>query len=290
MSLAVLLAAAASTPASAAEDTDRAHLWVRHAAAVAGWPSGALSDTRVQVRTPLRRTDSVLFQDTTAGVGARTALTPAFAEAGAHATLAPIAIFDVDLFAGGVTYWPGAFGPRPTDHRGDTLPGDSDAAGFDRVGTSGLVVSANPTLKAKVGRVIVFDSWTVRHQRLAPGAAAPWVIEPYTDLVLGWTDTVIEHQPGVLVDIIPDEGAAWLRVGGTMRDRRSRVTEDRSLSAGGLVAMKTGAKPGAPTFAGMALAYAVDDDRVGLAPYLGLQASWQWTRGLRAEGPRPAGS
>lgn len=291
MTAAFLLAAALSTTTAAAsgggDGTDQRHVWAKSATAVAGFPSGARFDNTAEIRTPLHRSDSVLFQDTVAGIGGRAAVTPAFSEVGAHATFAPVAIFDVHAFVGGITYWEGGFGPTPTDHRGGTLPADKAASGAEPVGTSGLLVSVNPTLKAKVGRVIVFDSWTVRHQRLDQGSNEPWMLEPFTDLVVGWTDTVVQHQPGVLVEVVEDTGGSWLRVGGTMRDRRSLLTEDRSLAAGGLVAAKTGASAAAPTVAGMALAYAVDDDRVGLAPWIGLQASWQWTRGLRKSGPTP---
>ena len=141
------------------------------------------------------------------------------------------------------------------------------------MGARGLVLEAAPTLKAKVGRVIVFDAWTVRHQRLdapqngADGEAAqPWHYEPFTDLILSWTDTV--------VDVKPDEGGSWLRVGGTMRDKWSMGTGDRSLAAGLLVAAKPGKSAAVPSLAGMALMYGIDDDRVGGVPFLGLQASW----------------
>jgi hypothetical protein len=288
-----LAAVAASAHAATPDDTDRGHLWVRQSAAIAGWPTGALSDSRAQLRTPLHRSESVLFQDTVAGIGARARISPAFSEAGVHATIAPIAIFDVNLFVGGITYWDGGFAPLPTSERGGTLPDSRAARAGENVATRGMVVSAQPTLKAKVGRVIVFDSWTIRQQRLSPTSAEtaqPWVYEPFSDLVLAWEDTTFEHQPGVLVDIVPDEGGAWLRVGGTMRDRWSLETGDRSAAAGALVATKPGASKAVPTIAAMGLAYVIDDERVGATPYVGLQAAWSFTRGLRRAGPAPVAS
>lgn len=271
---------------SASAPGDRTHLYLRQGVAVAGWPSGLLSDSRAELRTPLYRSDSIVFQDTSAGVGARVAVTPAFVEAGPRISLAPVDVFDVDLSAGVVHYWPGKFGPLPTDQLGGTLEADRAPLVEQNVSTTGLTLQATPTLKAKVGRVIIFDAWTLRHHRLAEpevdasDGAKPWVYEPFTDLIVGWTDTVIEHQPGLLVELIPDHGGAWLRVGGTMRDRWSVETGDRSLSAGALVAVKPGRAEAVPTIAGLALAYAIDDDRRGGVPFLGMQAAWVLRRGL----------
>ena len=279
-------AVSAATVASA-DATDGVHFWTKEKVAVAGWPTGALGVSMGQLRAPLKRSDSILFQDTYAGVGAKVAASPAFLQAGPTVSLAPVDVFDIDLFAGGISYWPGGFAPLPTDVRGGTLSDDRSARADETVGARGLVLEAAPTLKAKVGRVIVFDAWTVRHQRLdapqngADGEAAqPWHYEPFTDLILSWTDTVVEHQPGVLLDVKPDEGGAWLRVGGTMRDKWSTGTGDRSLSAGLLVAAKPGKSATVPTLAGMALMYGIDDDRVGGVPFLGLQASWSAERSL----------
>ncbi len=279
--------ALAAEAQSDADATDGAHAHLQQKAAVAGWPTGALSVTRAELRTPLHRSDSVLFQDTHAGIGARVNASPAFVQSGVQASLAPIDVFDVDLFAGGINYWPGDFAPLPTDVRGGTLSSDRSTRADETVGARGLVLEAAPTLKAKVGRIIVFDAWTVRHQRLdAPtltadgGEAQPWHYEPFTDLILSWTDTVVEHQPGLLVDIKPDEGGSWFRVGATMRDKRSLGTGDRSQSAGLLLAAKPGEKEAVPTLAGMALMYTIDDDRQGGVPFLGLQASWSIDRGL----------
>lgn len=277
---------AATVELPTADPSDRTHLFLRQGVAVAGWPSGLLSDSRAEIRTPLHRSDSIVFQDTYAGVGARVAVTPAFVEAGPRISLAPIDVFDVDLSAGAVHYWTGQFGPLPTDHLGGTLEADRAPFADQTVSTTGLTLQAAPTLKAKVGPVIVFDAWTVRHFRLAEpeadasGATQDWIYEPFTDLIVGWTDTVIEHQPGLLVELIPDNGGAWLRVGGTMRDRWSVETGDRSLSAGALVAVKPGRSEAVPTIAGLALAYAIDDDRRGGVPFLGMQASWTLRRGL----------
>lgn len=56
---------------------DEPGLWLRQAVGFGGWPSGAVSDTRLQYRAPLHRSESIVFRDTYAGVGGRLAVTPA---------------------------------------------------------------------------------------------------------------------------------------------------------------------------------------------------------------------
>jgi hypothetical protein len=280
-----LMLAAAFAQDAPADPADTTHLYIRQGVAGGGWPTGALSDTRFEVRTPLHRSDSIVFQDTSAGAGARVAVTPAFVEAGPRVSLAPIDIFDMDLSANVIRYWGGQYGPLPTDQLGGTLSADRELRVGENVSSTGLTLQATPTLKAKVGPVIAFDAWTIRHVRMQqPDGAEGWVYEPFTDMIVAWTDTIVEHQPGLLFEAIPDEGGAWLRVGATLRDRMALATGDRSIAAGGLIAVKPGASEAVPTIAALALAYARDDDHVGGAPFIGVQAAWTMRRALRPGG------
>ena len=83
----------------AALAADSPSIYGRQALAVAGWPTGLLSNTIVEVRTPLHRSESVLFQTTSAGLGAQVLATPAFVSVGPRLSLAPIEVFDVNFKA-----------------------------------------------------------------------------------------------------------------------------------------------------------------------------------------------
>lgn len=261
--------------------TDGTHLWAKQSIGASGWPTGALADSRVQLRAPLHRSDSVLFQQTFLGAGARLAVSPAFTEVGPQVTIAPIDVFSLDLQATVVRYYGGdGIGLLPFDAPQGKL--NSEREGMDSVQAGAMRLSAAPTFKIKVGPIIAFDSWNLTYQRLAPGQAQDkaLVFEPYNDLVVAWDDVVIAHQGAVIVEVVPDEGGAFFWAGATARDRMSLQGKDRSTTTGLLLRGKPGKGKAVPALVGQALFYVNDADRVGHVPNLALQASWEFSKGL----------
>ena len=261
----------------AALAADSPSIYGRQALAVAGWPTGLLSNTIVEVRTPLHRSESVLFQTTSAGLGAQVLATPAFVSVGPRLSLAPIEVFDVNFKAAHGWYFGNGLGTLPLDELTGTLDAQRDLRHDEGVTTEMWAFTVEPTLKAKVWRIVGFDAWTI--DRLIfdrpAGIDSPYVYEPFRDLVISWTDTSFEHQAGLLYEALPGGDKPSLRLGPTFRHRFTLESKDDSKTLGLLVAARPGVKPAVPTLVGMALWYLADNDRVGLMPFLAAQVRWE---------------
>jgi hypothetical protein len=249
--------------------------YVRQSLGFAGWPTGAISETRVQIRTPLYRSESMVFKDTYAGVGLRLDASPAFANPGVQISLAPIDIFDIDLSATFLGYLPGPFGLLPYDGLASKLGSVRDERD-DHTPAVGFSLDANPTLKMKVGPIIGLDAVAVSyiHLEQPDGVDAPYVYEPLRDMVIAWNEVYLEHQPALLYEVLPGGEKPLLYVGASWRQRYAFVSGDRSGLLGALVVVRPGTKPIIPTIMGFAAFYLIDQDRVGGAPFLGVQANW----------------
>ncbi|MBW1878806.1 MAG: hypothetical protein JRJ84_10630 [Deltaproteobacteria bacterium] len=281
MSLALLLALALN--AQAADETS---LWSRHAVGVGLYPSGAIVDSRIQVRTPMHRSESILFRDTYAGIGLRGAASPAFVDIGPRISLAPIDILDVDIQGSWHGYYGGPFGLLPYEEPGSKLSVVRDTRADEIVAASAFTLSVAPTLKLKVGPIVAFDSWMVEawsiqrpHDRTSEGErggeiAEDYVYEPYRDLVIGWRDVVVEHQAAVAYVLLPGEDGAKLWIGPTFRDRWATGSGDRSTALGAMVIWRPGTATAVPTVVVQVLPYLRDADRVGRAPCIQAQVSW----------------
>lgn len=251
--------------------------WNRTAIGFGGWPSGAIADTRLQYRAPLHRSRSILFRETYAGIGGRLALTPTYADVGPRLSLAPIDIFDVDLQASFVGYWPTRYGPLPFDELRGTLEADRGARSDQAFSTWALALTVAPTLKLKAGPLVAIDTWTITRWQIARPADvdAPWMYEPYTDLLLSFADTTVEHQAMLLLTAVPgDDGGARLWLGPTYRDRRALSSGDRSAVLGGVAWFRLGKAGWLPQGVVQVLPYLVDGDRVGGAPNAQAQLYW----------------
>lgn len=252
-------------------------VWVRQSLAVAGWPSGALSNTIAEARVPLHRSESVLFQSTYAGLGAQVMVSPAFVTVGPRLSLAPVDVFDLNLKAAHGWYFGNGLGLMPFDTLGGTLESDRDARRDEAIGSRMWVFSAEPTLKAKLGPLVAFDAWTVDVLRIErpAGVDAPYTYEPYRDLVVAWDDVALEHHAGLLYEVLPGGERPMLRLGPTFRDRFTTTSKDRSAALGLLVAAKPAPHPAVPTLVGFATWYILDEDREGPIPFLAAQARWE---------------
>lgn len=247
---------------------DQPVLWVKEGVGVSGWSSGLISDTKVQVRAPLYRSDSIVFRDTYAGAGGRFAITPAFVDVGPRLSVAPIDIFDVDVQAS----WHGYFGTSSSlmpfaapEHK---LEKERNARKDDAFAGSALSVSVAPTLKLAVGPIVAFDAWMWErwHVPKPDGAGTPFVYEPYRDMVIAWDDTIIQQQVAVMGMLQKGDDGPLLWVGATARDQYSLKGGDRSTAVGGVGMWRPGKSARTPTLLLQVLPYVTDADRVGSVP------------------------
>ena len=266
--------------ALAADVPDVPYVHVDELFAVTLFPNGLLSETYAEARTPLHRSASIVFQNTYAGAGALVQLSPAFVGVGPQISLAPIDVFDVAFSAQRFAYFDDGLGLLPYDGTSGKLGTTRDARAAEGFGAGAWVVSAKPTLKLKVGPIIVADAWVIDAIRVdaVPGEAAPYVYEPLRDAVIAYEDVAMDQQAVLLYDALP-EGGPTLRIGLTIKDRFTLVSKDRATKAGLLVTLQPGTKALVPTIIGMALFPLHDTDReVGSAPNVVLAAKWEVDR------------
>lgn len=262
---------------AAAFAADSPSFYAREAIAVAGWPAGLLSNTIVEARTPLHRSESVLFRTTSAGAGAQILATPAFVSVGPRLSIAPIEVFDVNLKAAHGWYFGNGLGTLPFTELTGTLDAQRDLREDEGVATEMWAFTVEPTLKAKVWKLVIFDAWTIDRLLFEQPADidAPYVYEPFRDLVIAWKETAFEHQAGVLFEALPGGDKPTLRLGPTFRHRWTVESGDDSKTLGLLVAARPGTRVAVPTLVGMSLWYLADNDRVGPMPFLAAQARWE---------------
>ncbi len=251
--------------------------------ALAAFPLGLLSDSRLEVRAPMHRSASMVFQDTYAAVGGRAVITPAFASIGPRMTLAPIDFFDVVVMANATVVWPSDSGLIPYDHiLESTVEGDRKdmfrypAPGREVLPGGGFDVRVQPTLKLKVGPVIAFSSWDFSWIWLNQpgGEAGPYVYEPFRDRIIEWDDLVMEHQSAIVGEFLPGQGGPLLWVGATYHDIWALGSGDRSIQVGPIVVLKPSYKAGWPRIILQVKPYVMDHDRVGGGPRIALALTW----------------
>lgn len=272
---------------AAAQDADEpvpeSWLHLRQMVGVAGWPSGLISDTRLQHRLPLHRSKSIVFQDTWVGFGARARVTPAFADVGPRISIAPIDVFDVELQVAYTSYWPTSSGLLPYDRISESTRdfdrGDRHRAPATRAKWgSAFTASAAPTLKAKVGPIIVLDGWKFDYFHIrTPNLDSRFVYEPFYDRLLAREDVVIDHQGALLYEVFDGKRQPrTLMAGALFKHQWVHVSRDSTMQLGAVVMFKPSRSSAWPTFAGQALVYLQDEDRVGGPPYMALASIWEF--------------
>jgi hypothetical protein len=254
-----------------AETPDRAWLWTHAALGGGAWPSGAQLDLRASARTPLYETESFLLADNYAGAGLRAAITPAYVTGGPRLSLAPVAFFDLDLSASVVRYFHTPFGPLPFDQIDSGKPDAArDARSDESFADTAFTLAAEPTLKVQVGPVVAFDAWAIeaRHTNVVDGIDAPWVYEPYWDLVIAWDDVIIEQQGAVMGMIWKGDGIdRKLWISATVRHHWAVQSTDSSLVVGGVLLARLGNHTlGGPQLIVQVLPYVLDDADMKAGP------------------------
>jgi hypothetical protein len=270
---------------AAAFAADGPTFWGRQAVAVSGWPTGLLSTTIAEARTPLYRSDSIVFRDTYIGAGAQVMLSPAFAITGARVAVSPIDVFEITFRGAHGWYFGNGLGPMPFDSVTGSSTGeraDRETEGFS---TELWSAAVDPTLKGKVWNIVFFSAWSVEYLAFdqPSDVASTYTYEPLRDLVVAWNDVAFEHQAAVLYQALPGGDQPSLRFGPTFRDRWAHVSGDRSTAVGALVAARPGVKPAVPTIVGLVLWYVDDNDYGGAVPYVAGQVRWELERPIGAK-------
>jgi hypothetical protein len=284
----VLLTVAFAVPAAAAAP-DEPHYWVKPSIGLAYNHLGLLGTVQAEARTPMARTDSIVLQNTHAGIGGRFRVSPAFIEIGPQFKLAPLDVFDVTFNAGLVGMWRNSAGLLVYNDFGSTLEttrndkhdnGESIEGGF-------LFASAAPVFKIKLGPVIAFTKAEFSFFHLLDQDEYPgeYWYEATRDILLRPNDIMVESTTGVLAEILDagENTTVNLRAGALLRHRESFISRDISTAVGGVVTVKPGRKQGWPTILLAVLGYVRDPDRALGAPNIQISVSWEFQKPYRQQ-------
>ncbi len=281
LSVVLLLLSGPAAADEAPEAEPGPYLWVMPSFAVQYAPLGLFGDAKVQARTPLHRSESIVFQSTYAGIGGRLALTPAFVDVGPRFSFAPIDVFDVDVQLSWVGLWPSSSGLLPFDRLEGKLDGQRRARQDQAVAGHELYASVVPTFKLKLGPVIAFTQadFSFIHVFRPESLDSPYVYEAYRDILIAWDDVVLTSQTGLLGEILDGEQTAvQLRAGALLRHRQAFVSGDVATAVGGVVTLRPGRKEGWPTILLAVLGYVREADRAFGPPNIQLRLSWDVER------------
>jgi len=265
-------------------------LWNRNSVALAYGPLGLLGTSRLQIRGPMGRSSSIVFQDTYAGAGMAMAISPAFIEVGPRFSLAPIDVFDIDVQLSYIYTWRSSAGLLPYTGLTGTLDNARTAIKTTAVAGSKFTASISPTVKFKAGPVIGLWNleWAFIHHIKPDGVTSPYVYEALRDLVIAWDDLVVTNIAAILVEIFDGTGpnggpGPKFRVGPIMRDKQSLVSRDISTALGGAITLRPGPKPGWPDILVAVMGYLRDNDRQFKAPNIQVQLAWVLEKDLGAK-------
>lgn len=270
-----------------ASATDVPSLWTSHGIGVAAYPTGLIYLGQLQVRGPLYRSESIVFQDTFAGGGLTLAASPAFINGGPRVDIGPIDVFDIALSAEVVSSIPG-FGAIPYDTLGSKLERERNPRKDESFGAIGWQITANPTVKIKLGPVIAFDSFTLASVHLGQpdDVVGRYYYEARRDMTLAWHELYLENQPGLLFEASPGGDKPLILLGATAYDKRCIKSGDRQVLAGFLGVVKPHEHKAVPTIIGQATLYLKDPDRqIEDVPYLAMLLSWDFQKPLKKSLP-----
>lgn len=264
--------------AGAAQALDDPGLYFRQQVGFGGWPTGLVSDTRIQFRTPLARKEgSLMLNDTYAGAGMMARVSPAFSEVGPRISFAPVDLFDIDLQASRVQYYSKTYGLMGFTEAAGKLGEERTARARDGEGlaSGGWSLTAAPTVKVKVGPIVAFDSWTIQYFDIDEAADTDFTYEPWRDAVIAWEDVAFDHEAAALLTAVDsDDGGPTFWFGAWARDRWSLNGPDRSTTVGPAIITHPARGKYVPTILGRAMFYAKDGDRVGTPPNLQCALIW----------------
>jgi len=270
----------AAAPAVAPTSRPPPWLWFREQVGIGGWPTLIQSETRLQGRAALRRSESRLFQNTYVGAGGVLALSPAFLRVGPRFGIQPLDVLEVEVQGDWALILPMLSGLVAFDETSGKLGSDRAPFGGETPLGQMWSLTVSPTLRLKAGPLVVVGNaqvvwvWVVDPD---PGRS-PYVYEALRDLVIERQDVLIQQQYALLGEVLPGGARPLLRVGATVRHRLALGSGDLSLVLGGMVTFKPSPKPAWPTFILQVLPYLLDADRVGTFPQVLFAIQWEVSR------------
>ena len=141
--------------ASAAFAADTPSWWLRQSVGGQLFPDGGMSDTRLQYRVPMHRSESRMFQTTYAGAGLRAMVTPVNVDVGPRLGFAPIEMFELEVQGSYLGYFSwGGRGLLPydvTDGKETDTRKAREAEGFMASGLSTGNLGAPLLLRLELG-------------------------------------------------------------------------------------------------------------------------------------------
>ena len=242
------------------------------------WSLGLRGTVEPGLRWSLwNKPDNVLFEDTAFEAVFLNQFTPAYYRGGAQLTFSPIAVFDLTATWIGTAYFGTFSSIRATDDP-TLVYTDAVSETMDRAPGWGHRASINPTLKAKVGPVIVVLDAEVQKWWITAGTGesgnplvGDYFYEPELSIVAAFDDVSLSGSAVALYDLDLDEGdGRWLYIGSLTTYVHSIQADDTQLRSGALAVLHT--QEGKWKYAVVAQAHL--KDRIyptAFPPYVGLQ-------------------
>jgi hypothetical protein len=262
-----------------AEAPDRPWVQATGLFATGYWPGALYGEGRLQLNTPLHRSDSVLFRSTYAGAGVMAGAAPLLLTFGPRFAIQPIDAFELTV-QGQWTALGGdnGSGLLPYERIGRKLDGQRNARADDAPTGQVWSVVVTPSLMARAGPVVAFATPQVVAERVVDGGDSRYVYDAPRDLVVERRDVLLQANYGLLGEIA--RPGVLVRAGAALRHAQAFGSGDRSVALGGLATVKPEGDAW-PTFVALVMPYLADADRVGGAPMVIVAAKWDarvWTQ------------
>ena len=241
------------------------------------FPLGLIGELIAIPQFALKRSDSVFFQTTFAGVGLYMRGSPAFFEIGPRFVIRPIEIFQVGITGLVIGHWKSNNGRVPFDELANKTYADRQNHPYEAIPSATLYVDVSPVLRLKAGPVIILYGATVAYQATMVDVPDDQLMyDPALDLLIYRRDVTLNQQVAVLPQILDGKNTAVrLRLGATFRHRTAFFSKDTSMNVGFIGTFKPGRRPGWPDILVSVMPYIRDTDRVLGPPWMAVAFTWE---------------
>jgi hypothetical protein len=259
------------------------YLYVRARVGVQFFPLGLVGEVIAMPRFALKRSESVFFNTTFAGVGLYLRGSPAFFEVGPRFVIRPIEIFQVGINGLLIAHWKSVNGRVPFDALANKTYADRQVHPYEGLPAATLYVDVAPTLRLRAGPVLILYGGAIAYQHTFLDVDADQLLyDPALDLLIFKREVTINHQVAVMGEILDGKRtAARLRLGATWRQRVAVRSTDQTMNVGFIGTFKPGRRPGWPDILVSVMPYLRDTDRVGGPPWAAIALTWEVDPSLR---------
>ncbi len=253
------------------------YLYVRGRVGLQFFPLGLVGELIAIPQFALKRSDSVFFQTTFAGVGLYLRGSPAFFEIGPRFVIRPIEIFQVGITGLVIGHWKSNNGRVPFDELAKKTYADRQNHPYEAIRATTLYVDVSPVLRLKAGPVIILYGASVAYQATMVDVPDDQLMyDPALDLLIYRRDVTLNQQVAVLPQILDGKDTAVrLRLGATFRHRTAFFSKDTSMNVGFIGTFKPGRRPGWPDILVSVMPYVRDTDRVLGPPWMAVAFTWE---------------